>query len=176
MVVRGDFTELARTFAATRTLTVFFLSASSVFLFISLLVARPTLECLAFCAQLLKAHQRGDHQPVPFSGGHKPIPRSVTSVCIFSMDLCAATSGTGTAGGGHQGHQQGRDRMTATWVSSTAGVITPPPPRHSSSFLCSLIWSCGGAAKASASVIGRLPPTTLFSSFQTPDARCVPLS
>jgi hypothetical protein len=105
--------------------------------------------------------------PVPFSGGRKPTPRSVRIVSM--QDSNAATSGAGTAGGGRREHQQGTDRTTTTRVSSTAGAVSSSPPRPSSSFFCSLVWSRGGAAKASASA--RLSPTTLFSSSQTPDAR-----
>ena len=105
--------------------------------------------------------------PVPFSGGHKPIPRSVLIVSM--QDSNAAISATGGAGG-HRGEQQGTDRTTTTRVRSTAGVTTTSPSRTSSSFFCSLIWSRGGGA-AKASAIGELSPTTLLSSSQTPDAR-----
>ena len=108
----------------------------------------------------------GDRQPqtpVPFSGGRKPTPRSVRIVSM--QDSNAATSATGGpagagAGGAGSRRELGTDR---TRVSSSAGA----PPRSSSSFFCSLVWS-RGAAKASA--ISGLSPT-LFSSSQTPDAR-----
>jgi hypothetical protein len=97
--------------------------------------------------------------PVPFSGGRKPIPRSVR---IVSMQDSNTATGAGTGGAGGR-REPGTDRTTTTRVSSSAGATHPPFP--SSSFFRSGVWP--SAVKASA--IGGLSPTFFFFF---PDTGC----
>jgi hypothetical protein len=100
-----------------------------------------------------KDRQQQQTPVLPFSGGHKPTPRSVRIVSM--QDSNAATTATGAGTGGRR--ELGTDRTTTTRVSSSASATFPPP------------LSVYGPVLRKSAIGGLLP--TLFSSSQTPDAR-----